>query len=155
AYFACPQILNRRENNGVMDVELAVSRDGARFERPFRKTFWLPRGSAGAFDGGSVFTNSSPVVLEDEIRFYYGGYSAGATGSAEFVQTSGIGLATMKRDRFAGLRPIEKIGQITLRPIDLTGVKGIYINADASKGRVTVELLDEHGRRMRGFTRED
>jgi len=55
----------------------------------------------------------------------------------------------------AGVRPIDKIGQITLKPIDLAGCKGITLNADASGGAVRVELLDEHGRRLHGFTRDD
>ena len=122
-YFACPQILNRNENGGSMDIELAISRDGINFQRPFRKPFFLPRASPGAFDSACVFTNTTPVVLDDEIRFYYGGYSGGATGDAEHVEKSGIGLATMRRDRFVGVRPIEKIGQITLKPIGLEETK--------------------------------
>src|SRR5205085_160513 len=114
-----PQILNRGERGGIMDVELAVSRDGRNFQRPFRKPFWLPRSPGNAFDSGSLFTNSSPVVLDDEIRFYYGGYSQGATGSDDGKLVSGIGLATVKRDRFASLEPMTDIGQITLRPLDV------------------------------------
>jgi hypothetical protein len=153
-YFACPQILNRAENGGSMDIELAISRDGINFQRPFRKPFFLPRGAPGAFDSACVFTNTTPIVLDDEIRFYYGGYSGGATGDAEHVEKSGIGLATMRRDRFAGVRPIDKIGQITLKPIRFEKSE-ITINAEASKGRIRVELLDEHGRRVRGYSSDD
>jgi hypothetical protein len=154
-YFAAPQILNRGERGGVMDVELAISRDGVKFDRPFRSPFWLPKSPGDDFDSGSLFTNASPVFLDDECRFYYGGYSQGATGSDDSQLTSGIGLATMPRDRFAGVRPIDKIGQITLKPLDLAGCKGITLNADASAGAVRVELLDEHARRLHGFTRDD
>ena len=44
-YFAAPQILNRRERGGIMDVELALSRDALNFQRPFRAPFWLPQPS--------------------------------------------------------------------------------------------------------------
>ena len=154
-YFAAPQILNRGDRGGVMDVELALSRDGIRFDRPFRSPFWLPKSEGDTFDSGSIFTNSSPVMLDDEFRFYYGGYSQGATGIDDRYQVSGIGLATMPRDRFAGVRPVGKTGQITLKPIDLAGIKSMTINADASKGAVRVELLDEQCRRVRGFTRDE
>jgi hypothetical protein len=155
-YFAAPQILNRADRGGVMDVELAISRDGINFSRPFRTPFWLPKSEGNAFDSGSIFTNSSPVMLDDdEFRFYYGGYSQGATGSDDSQLTTGIGLATMPRDRFAGVRPVGKIGQVTLKPIDLAGIKGITINADASHGAARVELLNEQGRRLHGFTRDD
>lgn len=94
---------------------------------------------------------------------------------------SGIGLAVMKKDRFVavvpdpviGLRNSLKvtrdtvgkaapklakpntIGQVTLRPLDLTGVKSITINAEATKGKVAVEILNEDGFRVRGFSRDD
>jgi hypothetical protein len=154
-YFAAPQILNRGERGGVMDVELAISRDGIHFDRPFRSPFWLPKSDGNTFDSGSLFTSSSPMLLDDEFRFYYGGYSQGATGADDGYHISGIGLATMPRDRFAGVRPVEKVGQVTLKPMDLTGIKGMTINADAANGAVRVELLDAHCRRVRGFTRDD
>ena len=106
-------------------------------------------------------------MLEDEIRFYYGAYSQGATGSDDVKLTTGIGLATLPRDRFAGLQPVprsdqptlknplEKMGQVTLKPLDLTGVKSLELNADAAGGEVRVEILDGEGRRVRGFSRED
>jgi hypothetical protein len=156
-YFATLQILNRAEGGGVLDVELAVSRDGLRWDRPFRKPFFLPRGASGAFDAGSLFTNCTPVVLENEIRFYYGGYAGGATSDLA-ERPSGIGLASLRRDRFAGVRPTGEVGQITLKPVELQDGDDIRCNADASAaagGRVLPELLDASGRRVRGFTRDD
>jgi hypothetical protein len=47
------------------------------------------------------------------------------------------------------------IGQVTLRPLDLSGVRGITINADATKGKVAVEVLNEDGFRVRGFSKDD
>ena len=154
-YFACPQILNRAERGGVMDIELAVSRDGFRWERPFRKPFFLPRSSGGQFDSGSIFTSSTPVFLEDEIRFYYGGYSEGATGGDDYNMASGIGLATMPRDRFAGIRPQDKIGQVTLKPMEFKNCNSISINAAAKSGAIWCEVLDADGFRVHGFARED
>ena len=62
-----------------MDVELAISRDGLHWQRPFRsQPFFLPRGPEGAFDSGSILSNGAPIFLEDEFRFYYGGYAQGA-----------------------------------------------------------------------------
>ena len=106
-------------------------------------------------------------MLEDEIRFYYGAYSQGATGSDDSKLTTGIGLATLPRDRFAGVQPVprsdqptlkaplENVGQITLKPLNLAGVKSFELNADATGGEVHVEILDSDGRRVRGFARED
>lgn len=155
-YFALPQILNRAERGGIMDVELAISRDGIHWQRPFRSPFFLAKSSVpDAFDSGSIFTNSTPIILDDEIRFYYGAYSEGATSGDDDYQVSGIGLATLPRDRFAGLLPMESIAQITFKPIEITPGSGIAINADASNGAMWLEILDADAYRVPGFRREE
>lgn len=89
---------------------------------------------------------------------------------------SGVGLAKMKRDRFVAIEPDPRaalrnwnpndpnrkpeppentIGQVTLKPRDLAAVKTITLNADASKGSVRLEVLNEDGYRLRGFTKDD
>jgi hypothetical protein len=154
-YFAILQILHREVGGGIIDVELATSRDGLRWERPFRDDFFLKRGDANHFDSGSIFLDNTVIYLDDEFRFYYGGYSGGATGGDDYSFNSGIGLATMERDRFASMKPFDHIGQITLKPVDLTGVKDCAINGSASTGSIRVEVLDAEGRRVHGFTRDD
>ena len=166
-YFALLQDLNRGKGGGVIDIELGVSQDGLRWERPFRKPFVLARSEGRQFDSGSILTCSTPVILENEIRFYYGGYSGGATGDDDYSLTSGVGFATIRRDRFAGVRaeersaqsslrkPLEHVGQITLKPVDLGAFHRLTLNADASTGSGRVELLDEGGRRIRGFSKDE
>ncbi len=94
---------------------------------------------------------------------------------------SGIGLATTLKDRFVAIIPNpgsnlrnslkvsrdtvgkevpppakpNTIGQVTLRPLDLTGVKEISVNADASQGKIWVEILDEDGFRLHGFSKDE
>ena len=48
-----------------------------------------------------------------------------------------------------------EIGQVTLRPLDLTGCREMTLNADAPGGSVQVEVLNADGYRVRGFARED
>ncbi|HVF10661.1 MAG TPA: hypothetical protein VNA16_07655 [Abditibacteriaceae bacterium] len=153
-YFATLQILNRGERGGVIDIELALSRDGLQWQRPFRQPFFLPRSDGNQFESGSLFTNATPIFLEGEVRFYYGAYGQGATGPAH-QEHSGVGLATLPRDRFAGIRPQQQIGQITLRPLEISNCQDITTNANAGAGAVRVEVLDANGFRVRGFTRED
>ena len=52
-------------------------------------------------------------------------------------------------------KPLEHVGQVTLKPLDLTAVKGLELNADAAGGEVRVEVLNTEGKRLRGFTRDD
>ena len=100
-------------------------------------------------------------------------------GAKDFF--SGIGLAVMRKDRFVAIVPDPKvilrnsgkvsrdtvgkeaprpakpntIGQVTLRPLDLGSVRRITINADATNGRIAVEVLNEDGFRVRGFSKDD
>lgn len=100
-----------------------------------------------------------------------GGYNSGAIGGGtrltDASQQSGVGFASIPLDRFAGIRPVklsaqstlkkplENVGQVTLKPTRLANVQSIRLNADASEGAVRVEVLNEDGYRMRGSTKED
>ena len=53
------------------------------------------------------------------------------------------------RNRFAGIRPSKRIGQITLKTVNLDGVKRIEVNGDASKGSIRVEVLNDSGYRIK------
>jgi hypothetical protein len=164
-YFSLAQILRRAEK-GVMDLELMISRDGFEWERPFRDTLFLPRSPGNQFDSGTLLSNCNMIIQGNEMRFYYGAYSSGAIGGGTDItgdqQKSGIGLAVLPLDRFAGVRsepeaPSEKVkqppdaGQITLKPIDFKGRTELYVNADAKGGAVWAELLDEDGFRIPGY----
>ena len=155
-FFSLLQVLDL-DVTGLMPIELAVSRDGLHWSRPFRDHYFIPVDGGDRFDSGTIWSNSTPVFHEDEIWFYYGAYIDWYIDDPKYDKRrlSGIGLATMPRDRFAGLEPIDRTGQVTLKPVDLSGCKGISVNADASSGEVRVEILDAKGYRMEGFTAEE
>ncbi|MGI9454965.1 MAG: prolyl oligopeptidase family serine peptidase, partial [Aeoliella sp.] len=139
-YFATLQVLDAAVT-GNMPIELALSHDGYRWQRPFREAMFVPPlDDKTIFDASLIWSNATPIFLQDEFRFYYGAYGH-PWNSADPQQISGIGLATMPRDRFAGVRPTERIGQITLKAMDLSKAVSIVINADASKGSVRLEIL--------------
>lgn len=174
-YFCLNQILNARgeaigAKADAMHIELMISRDGIRWERPFRDQHFIA-GSDQSFSNGGIFTNATPVFLDDAIRFYYGGYNSGTIGGGAKLtdpsQQSGVGFASITLDRFAGIRPValsaqstlkkplENIGQITLKPLDLKGAQDISMNGDATEGIIRVEILNEEGYRMHGFSKDD
>jgi len=174
-YFSLNQILSARgeaigAKADAMHIELMTSRDGLKWERNFREEPFIAS-KEQAFSNGGIFTNSTPVILEDEMRFYYGGYNSGTIGGGAKLtdpsQQSGVGFAAIELDRIAGIRPValsaqstlkrplENIGQVTLKPIAFDGLKNIIINADASAGEIRVEILNEDGYRMRGFSKDD
>jgi hypothetical protein len=133
---------------------------------PFRDRYFIARSGGDAFDSGTVLTNSDFIIEGTEMRFYYGAYSSGAIGGGSNItsdaQKSGVGLATLPLNRFAGIRtepeaPTAKIknppdiGQITFKPMDLKGRTELYVNANAVGGAVWAEVLDEDGYRVPGF----
>ena len=77
------------------------------------------------------------------MRFYYGAYSQGATGADDRTHESGVGVAMLPRDRFAGLgpvahsdlptqrEPLEHVGQVTLKPLALSRDSQLILNANA------------------------
>jgi hypothetical protein len=168
-YFCLNQLFQRKLK-GAIDIELMTSRDGLAWDRSFRDQLFLTRSKHGLFDSRTILTNATPVFLEDEIRFYYGAYNQSPIGGVKSAvgERSGVGMVSIPRDRFAGIRPtarseqstlgkpVEHIGQVTLKVIDLTGRKEFSVNGAAeSGGSIRVELFDEEGHRVRGFTRDD
>ncbi|MSU23269.1 MAG: hypothetical protein EXS32_05525 [Opitutus sp.] len=176
-YFSINQILDRAV--GTMDSELMSSRDGLRWDRTFARIPPIPRGTGEVFDAGSMVSNGTPVMLEKEMLFYYAAYRGTAIGGVGLNRQivgstdyfSGVGLAIAPRDRFVavGINPkspvkgqkrdapqlVNTIGNVTLWALDFTGVTTLTVNADASKGAVRIEILDEDGFRIRGFSREE
>ncbi len=173
-YFCLNQVLRREGEsaNLLIDIELMVSRDGRNWDRPYRRDYFLPRGPAGGFDAGSMFTNANPIVLDREIRFYYGAYPGTAVGGTrgparDPYGDTGVGMARIPLDRFAGIRNLERSdqrsiggvienrGQITMKANDLTGLRRLTLNADARDGWIKVELLNPRGYRVRGYTLDE
>jgi hypothetical protein len=183
-YLSFNQLYTRE--NGTMDNELMSSRDGLRWDRTFARQPVITRGGRKYFDASFLLTNGNPIAMGDELWFYYGGNRGLVRfanpdepdmpkRATEF--NSGVGLARMKRDRFVGVmadpraslrnwnpndpnrKPEPKantIGQITLKPRDLAGVRAIRINARCEpKGSVRVEVLNADGYRLRGFSKDD
>ena len=143
--YVCLNQLFQRKLKGAIDIELMTSVDGLSWERNFRDQPFLARSKPGLFDSRSIFTNSTPVMLDDEMRFYYGAYNQSPLGGVKSAlgERSGVGMVSLPRDRFAGLRPVARseqptlkkpldhIGQVTLKPLDLTDCRRILLNAAA------------------------
>jgi hypothetical protein len=168
-YFSLNQLFQRKLKAAI-DIELMTSRDGLEWKRMFRNELFLTRTKHGLFDSRTILTNATPVILDDEIRFYYGACNQSPLGGVKCApgERSGVGMVSIPRDRFAGIRPvaksdqptllkpIENIGQVTLKAIDLASRTELTVNGDAEEGgAIRVELFDESGHRVRGCTRDD
>jgi len=138
-------------SDGPIFVELVTSRDGVNWTRQEEpRPPILDLGTEGGWDDGMVFTTNHPLVEDGVIKLWYGGFDEthGPSGSAA------IGLATLRKDGFASL---DAAGAGTVTTKKLTGLTGsLRINyAVHDDGWLRVELLDEHGRIVPGYRRED
>ena len=136
-----------------LDIELAASRDGETFVhiKPGEKI--LPLGPEGAWDSEHI-VQTMPVLLEGEIRIYYGGGRHVEVPVAERARLGDRelrflpGLATLREDGFTcvELLPQATTGVLTTIPFRLDQVCGLGLNARCSSAcPIRVEVLEAAG----------
>lgn len=139
---------------GTIDIQLAISRDGIHFERPFRKPFF-PLGDIGTWDRFMLHSMSGPPVRRgNELRFYYGGRNsrhrptkvADAASSPE----GNIGLATVLQDRFVAVEASFDGGTLTTKPLNFDG-STLTVNCNTSFGQLGIRILDRVGNPVGGY----
>jgi hypothetical protein len=144
-YIGLLQIFHATPEDATLDVQLAVSRDSIQFTRVGDRSQFLTLGPIGSWDRFNLsLANNDPIVAGDELRFYYSGrmYRHNPyAGSDKGVEKSGIGFATIKRDRFVALEASFDDGEIVTRPMKLNGTT-LRLNAKSDFGEIIVELLD-------------
>ena len=117
---------------------------------------FLPYGTAdGDWDWGQVYPHHAPLVVGDEIRFYYGGTRGRhwATYHHDPIE-SGVGLATLRLDGFVSVEAGDEPGTLTTKPLVFLG-DTLEVNANAAGGVLTIEALDAMGKAIDGFTQDD
>jgi predicted GH43/DUF377 family glycosyl hydrolase len=136
----------------TMDVQLAWSWDLVNWTRPTERHNLIPRGAAGTWDSGMIVTARAPVVVGDELYFYYGGCDG--VHDQPRVKAA-IGLAKLRLDGFCSLRAGEAEGSFITRREPFRE-PAVTINAKTEKdGFVVAEILDRKNRVLPGFSRED
>ena len=139
--------------DGPIDVQFVYSRDGINWQHADReRTAVIPRGDGGSFDRGMIIgTAKEPIVEGDEIHWYYTGGEHTHGGQME-KRVKRLGRATWQRDRFVALSAGGS-GSVTTRSlIPPEGAVDLEINTDASQGRIRVELCNENGTVVDGFS---
>jgi hypothetical protein len=123
-----------------MDVQLAHSRDGYGWHRTAIGERFIPRGLSGTWEGGMVVPATAPVMLAEEIRFYYGGQPY-LHGQPHAPGQGCIGTASLRPDGFIALHAGEGPGELMTRPFAVRE-PGIYLNARATDGQVRVAVCE-------------
>ncbi|MBP86600.1 MAG: hypothetical protein CMJ64_07790 [Planctomycetaceae bacterium] len=153
----------RDETDGLgpssFDVRLAVSRDGKRFQRVGKRRPFLANGPDGKFDSRFVWAMPDPVRMGDELWIYYVGMNRDHDGildpTASGKLLSGISRAVLRLDGFTSADAGYNGGTITTPTIRFQGQR-LELNVQTSGGgSVLVEILDETGQSIRGFSKSD
>ncbi len=153
-YIGCVQMFYGLKDQGNLDIQLAVSRDGRQFTRVEPRDPFIAEGRVGAWDRFNIATGDlPPIEVKDELWFYYSGrtyrhspYEGDDTGP----KNGAIGLAKIKRGRFVSLEASFDGGKIITKPFSFTGTN-LSLNANTSYGSIKVSLLDESGKHISSF----
>lgn len=154
-YLGLLQVFHRYAPNfGYLEEQLVFSED-TRHWRPIGDSMFLTPGEPGEWDSGCVGVAPRVVMHGDEIWFYYGGTPRShGGGTPPPIPPDGFGLATLRRDGFAYLQPPWQEGLLTTHPFEARGGE-LHVNADASKGEISVAVLDAEAKPLDGYTHDD
>ena len=139
---------------GTLDIQLAISRDGIHFERPFRDPLF-PLGEIGTWDRFMLHCMSGPPLRRgNELHFYYGGrnfrHRPTKIADAAVPPEGNIGLATILQDRFVAVEASFDGGKLVTKPLRFDGSK-FSVNCNTSFGKLGVRILDRDGKPIDGF----
>ncbi|MBC7818202.1 MAG: hypothetical protein IAG10_15045 [Planctomycetaceae bacterium] len=147
----------KRHERDVMNFYIATSRDGDSWDLQwvYAGQPLIPRGSDGAFDKDIVLPASTIVTHAGKHWIYYAGANERhGNEQVKFDRKHAIGLATLRLDGFVGLSAGENEGTVVTKPFKLEGNK-LLVNVDAHAGEASVEVLDEAGQPLAGYSGDE
>tara|TARA_B100000519_G_scaffold82853_1_gene71538 strand:+ start:4242 stop:5651 length:1410 start_codon:yes stop_codon:yes gene_type:complete len=135
---------HKRHEHDIVNFYIGTARGNAMWdlnwvyaEKPF-----VPRGPDGSFDKDMIFPASQIVTHNDRHWVYYNGFRE--RHGIPDRGPHGIGLATLKRDRFISLTATgAEPGTILTKPFRLEGSR-LKVNGQGDS--IRVEVLDKTGR---------
>lgn len=149
------------EDFGLLEVQLAVSRDGIHWQRPTREPY-IPMGLADEWDRWYAVMGPGLVRRGNYLYQYYnstGRLHDGALLRAEYEksapQLGGIGIVRQRLDGFVSADVDHKGGWLQTPLLTFRGDR-LRLNIDTgASGAAFVELREADGRPIPGFTLAD
>ena len=144
-----------KQNDGVIETQLAVSRDGATWKR--YRTPYLPLMTADGLDLKIVMALCGLIYREKTIDQYFGGYTfthgdTQARYQKEGRELGGIWRVEQRLDGFVSLDFDTDGGEALTRPFVFQGDRlALNINTSAA-GECRVAICDETGREIEPYT---
>ena len=148
------QLSHYDSSRGSNQIEIVFSSDGYAWHRVPPRERFVVQGPAGDFDADSIFVASDPVVLADEMRFYYSGFEGDHEKLFPYYNIS-IGVGSVPLDRMFGVvvSTDRAPGALLTRVLRLPRGK-LTVNAEV-RGVFRVALLDATGKELSGFGFDD
>ncbi len=140
-------------HDGLIDVQLIHSRDGRAWQRTKPRDPVIANGPHD-YDAGTILhVANNPIVVGDEVWLYYTAINTthGATVPPKHIT---IALAKWRLDGFASLRAHYAPGVIQTVPMVANG-GNLVVNADMSRGKLAIAVLNADGQPIPGFTEDD
>ena len=158
-------------NAGIIDTRIAVSRDGVNWNN-FNQEIFIPLGMEGEFDSKMtyIFYGIVPSLNGREIYMYYNGFNwphGWDDGDHNHVILTEVGLdpkpvkkgiisrVVLRRDGFVSIHAPYEGGDFTTPPIRFQGNQLVLNIENRSTGEVRVEIQDEQGKTIPGFSLDD
>jgi len=154
--FIQPPVAGRWEDFGMLEVQLAVSRDGIAWQRPTREAYF-PTGLADEWDRWCAVMAPGIVRRGNYLYQYY--YSSGrlhdsAILRAEYAAAEplgGVGVVRQRLDGFVSADADYRGGHLITPPLVFRG-SCLRLNIDTgSMGTAFVEIQDADGQPIPGF----
>ncbi|MCC6822685.1 MAG: hypothetical protein IT579_18290 [Verrucomicrobia subdivision 3 bacterium] len=157
-YLMFPSVYDHQAD--TLAIHLAVSRDGIHWSYPDRATPFIPLGSPGQFDSGSLYLGQGLVPVRDELWHYYSGSPLKHEQATLELLTNAANhriysRAKIRLDGYVSAAAGNDDGSFVTPPLQFKG-NALALNvAVRDGGRVRVGLLDEAGRPVPGLTVAD
>lgn len=133
--------------DGPMEGQLITSRDGLNWSRMENRSPVIPSGPN--FDQSIMHVATAPLIVGDEIWHYY--TAIDTTHGAPKKQIT-VALARWRLDGFVSLDAGAEEGVVETALLNPRAAYALEVNADASRGSLFVEVVDQDGKPLPGYT---
>ncbi len=153
-HFPDPPI-GKYRNDGLLDIQLATSRDGIHWKRLSRDPY-IRLGEEGELDSKAMYMLVGMIRKNSEIWMYYAGFDYSHGAYSYDMKYKGAIFRTVQRlDGFTSLYTDYKGGEIITKPLKVRG-NMLEVNVDTSAtGELRIEILDENYTPLKNYTLKD
>lgn len=153
-YLGLVQMYHGAPDDMTLDIQLAISDDGERFERIGDRSPIIPLGQVGEWDRFNTCVGDCPQIADGKVRFYFNGAvfrhlqirgSCEYGGADTWNRIVRIGMGECLPDRFACAQASFSGGTMKTVPLRIA-YKRLHLNVDSAFGALEVTFCG-HERR--------